>query len=100
MIDVLRQQTIIYHPTDHLDRETVFTCVYPHMVQTRLPRDQRPTKPVNRLEARIDHRHRPKAIRYHTMFFRDTVNKTKVLSSSAWRDQVIAQVEANIVSPD
>ena len=32
-----------------LDRETVFTCLYPNTVQTRLSRDQRPTKPVSRL---------------------------------------------------
>ena len=30
-------------------RETVFTCLYPNTVQTRLSRDQRPTKPVSRL---------------------------------------------------
>ena len=31
------------------DWETVFTCLYPNTVQTRLSRDQRPTKPVSRL---------------------------------------------------
>ena len=29
--------------------ETIFTCLYPYTVQTRLSRDQRPTKPVSRL---------------------------------------------------
>ena len=29
--------------------ETVLTCLYPSTVQTHLSRDQRPTKPVNRL---------------------------------------------------
>ena len=33
------------------NQETFFTCLYPPTVQTRLPRDQRPTKPVNRLVA-------------------------------------------------
>ena len=31
------------------NRETIFTCLYPYTVQTRLSRDQRPTKPVSRL---------------------------------------------------
>ena len=31
--------------------ETVLTCLHPIKVQTRLPRDQRPTKPVSRLVA-------------------------------------------------
>ena len=34
---------------DREGRETVFTCLYPNTVQTRLSRDQRPTKPVSRL---------------------------------------------------
>ena len=29
--------------------ETIFTCLYPYTVQTRLSRDQRPTKPVSHL---------------------------------------------------
>ena len=29
--------------------DTIFTCLYPYTVQTRLSRDQRPTKPVSRL---------------------------------------------------
>ena len=31
------------------EREKIFTCLYPYTVQTRLSRDQRPTKPVSRL---------------------------------------------------
>ena len=33
------------------NRETVLMCLYQIKVQTRLSRDQRPTKPVNRLVA-------------------------------------------------
>ena len=38
---------IIIH--EKREQETVFTCLHPVKVQTRLPRDQRLTKPVNRL---------------------------------------------------
>ena len=36
-------------PTLSGKRETIFMCLYPYTVQTRLSRDQRPTKPVSRL---------------------------------------------------
>ena len=44
----------IIHPWKawaHWERErlTIFTCLYPYTVQTRLSRDQRPTKPASRL---------------------------------------------------
>ena len=42
----------VYFPPQYSNRFgvfTVLTCLYPSTVQTRLSRDQRPTKPVNRL---------------------------------------------------
>ena len=44
----LRRLTAL-NPTTERERETIFTCLYPYTVQTRLSRDQRPTKPVSRL---------------------------------------------------
>ena len=57
-VTVYRRKIITHSSVTHTSKrifplrgngETVFTCLYPNTVQTRLSRDQRPTKPVSRL---------------------------------------------------